>query len=222
MAVAAWVAVATPRLEPLPRPRYTLADLARQIGERSFFGPSVVLSASTGALGAAVGFLPALAASAGLGTAAAVAAVTVLAVASSLVQPRVGRLRDAGRLGDGTGISAGLGAITAGVGVAAAVPLLPPGAAAACVYAAAVLIGVGIGVSTPLAFAHLADATPPERLGRTMGSAEIGREAGDAGGPLLVGAIAAASGLGWGLAVLGAAVALSLLAVPRRPATARP
>ncbi|MEN2745039.1 MFS transporter [Sinomonas halotolerans] len=221
--VAVWVAVAMPRLEPLPRPRYTVADLVRQLGERSFLAPTIVLAASTGALGAAVGFLPALAAYLGLGTAASVGAVTVLAVASALIQPRIGRLRDTGRLPDRAGVLAGLGAIAAGAGIAAVVPLMPLPAGAAGVYAAALLVGAGIGVSTPLAFAHLADATPPERLGRTMGSAEIGREAGDAGGPLLVGAVATGAGLGWGLAALaGAVAAAGLAAVGFGPARRRP
>jgi hypothetical protein len=35
-----------------------------------------------------------------------------------------------------------------------------------------------------------------------MGAAEIGRELGDAGGPLLVGSVAAAVGLGGGLAAI--------------------
>jgi hypothetical protein len=44
-----------------------------------------------------------------------------------------------------------------------------------------------------------------------MGAAEVGRELGDAGGPLLVGVIAAASTLSTGL--LGAAIALLAAAV---------
>lgn len=50
--------------------------------------------------------------------------------------------------------------------------------------AAAALIGVGITI--PLGFNHLAAITPPERMGGTMESAELGREIGDAGGHLLV------------------------------------
>ncbi|WP_413250289.1 MFS transporter [Sinomonas flava] len=214
-AVAVWVAAAMPRLEPLPRRRYTVVDLARQIGDRSFLGPTLVLAAATGSLGAAVGFLPALAAQSGLSTAAAIAAVTVLAIASSLVQPRVGGLRDAGRLTDTRGILLGLGLIVVGALIGAAGATAGTAAAGVAVYAAALLVGAGIGLATPLAFAHLADATPPERMGRTMGSAEIGREAGDAGGPLLVGAIASGAGLGWGLAALAGAVALAGLAAPR-------
>lgn len=220
--VAVWVAVAMPRLAPLPRPRYTLADLARQLGERSFLGPTIVLAASTGSLGAAVGFIPALAAHIGLPTAAALAAVTVLALASSLIQPRIGRLRDDARLTDRTGILAGLGAIAVGAAAAATVPSAPEPLGAVVVYAAALLIGAGIGTATPLAFAHLAEATPAERMGRTMGTAELGREAGDAGGPLLVGAVAVGAGLGWGLAALAAVVALAGAAAPRGTRTPAP
>jgi DHA1 family tetracycline resistance protein-like MFS transporter len=45
------------------------------------------------------------------------------------------------------------------------------------------VIGIGVALSTPIGFAHLAKTTPTERLGQTMGSAEVGRELGDAGGP---------------------------------------
>jgi len=69
---------------------------------------------------------------------------------------------------------------------------------------AAVLIGIGVGLITPIGFAHLAATTPTERLGQTMGSAEVGRELGDAGGPLLVGALAAATTLTPALLILAA------------------
>lgn len=206
LGVAAWVAAAVPRLDPLPRPRYTVADLARQLTERSFLGTTLVLAAATGSLGAAVGFLPALAARSGLGTVEAIGAVTVLALGSSIIQPRVGRLRDAGRVRDGVGMAGGLLVIAAGALVATLTPLAPGGWAAVPVYAAALLVGAGIGVATPIAFAHLADATPQERMGRTMGTAELGRELGDAGGPLLVGAVATGAGIGWGLGALAVVV----------------
>lgn len=215
LAVAVWVAIAVPRVAPLPRPRYTVADLARQFTDRSFLGPTLVLAAATGSLGAAVGFLPALAARAGLGTVESIAVVTVLALASSLVQPRIGRLRDAGRIQDRAGMSGGLLAIGLGAVVAAVLPLAGPMAAAVAVYLAALLVGGGIGVATPIAFAHLADATPQERMGRTMGTAELGRELGDAGGPLLVGAVATGAGIGWGLGALAAVVVVVAGAAPR-------
>ena len=79
--------------------------------------------------------------------------------------------------------------------------------------ATAALIGAGTGLITPLGFAALAASTPEERMGQTMGTAELGRELGDAGGPLLVGAIATVSTLAFGYAALAALLAAgSLLA----------
>ncbi|MEV7606669.1 MFS transporter [Paenarthrobacter sp. NPDC089322] len=208
LAVAICVVFAVPRLEPLPRPRYTVLDVWRQSTDRSFLGPTLVLAAGTGALGAAVGFLPALAAREGLGTAGSVSVVTVLAVASSLIQPRIGGLRDQGVLPDRRGMVIGLLAIAVGTLIAGLI------SGVVAIFGAAVLIGAGIGIATPLAFAHLADATPAERLGRTMGSAELGRELGDAGGPLLVGGVAVAAGLPWGLGALALAVGAAALAAP--------
>jgi len=74
--------------------------------------------------------------------------------------------------------------------------------------ASAVVIGLGVGVATPVAFASLAASSPPERLGQTMGSAEVGRELGDAGGPLLVGAVAAGASIAAGLGALAVVLAV--------------
>ena len=68
-------------------------------------------------------------------------------------------------------------------------------------------------MSTPFAFAYLAETTPHERMGRTMGTAELGRELGDAGGPLLVGAVATV----WSLPVGLGALALVLAATSALP-----
>jgi MFS family permease len=93
-------------------------------------------------------------------------------------------------------MSAGLGLAALGLLAGAVIPGVTG------ILVAAVLIGAGTGLVTPIAFAHLAGHTPAERLGQTMGAAEVGRELGDAGGPLLVGAVAAALTLSWGLAAL--------------------
>lgn len=204
---ALWVLLAVPHLEPLPRQRYTVLDLARQVGERRFLVPTLVLAASTGALGAAVGFLPALATRHGMDAVAGTAAVSVVALGSVLVQPWMGRLRDLRKVTDNKGTTAGLLLIAAGIGIVAAAP------GPVTIFVAAAAIGVGIGAATPLAFAHLADTTPPERMGRTMGSAELGRELGDAGGPLLVGGVATLTVLPLGLGALGLLVAAA--AIPR-------
>lgn len=73
-------------------------------------------------------------------------------------------------------------------------------------------VGAGTGMITPLGFAALATASPAERLGQTMGAAELGRELGDAGGPLLVAAVAAAATLTAGFAALAALTAAAVLA----------
>jgi len=204
-AAAVWVAIAMPRLPVLPRRRYTVADLLRQSTERSFLVPTLSLAAATGALGVAVGFLPLLGSSLQLPLIASMAVVAVLALASTLIQPLAGRLRDTGRITSSAGMALGLAMVAAGIALLAAVPV------PATLYVAAVAIGCGIGIATPLGFAHLASTTPAERMGRTMGSAEIGREMGDAGGPLIVGAIATAASLAaglWTLALLVAGAAL--------------
>jgi MFS transporter, DHA1 family, tetracycline resistance protein len=131
---------------------------------------------------------------------------------AALIQPRAGRAYDTGRLPGPAGTAAGLTLTAAGFAAAA---LLPDPAALGI---AALTIGVGAGIVTPLGFAALAAAAPPGRLGQTMGAAEVGRELGDAGGPLLVGAIATPAGLGLGLLSLAAA----LLGATAWVATRRP
>lgn len=56
----------------------------------------------------------------------------------------------------------------------------------------------------------------PERLGQTMGAAELGRELGDAGGPLLVAGVAAVTTLTGGFAALAVLIAAAALALARR------
>jgi DHA1 family tetracycline resistance protein-like MFS transporter len=210
LAVAGWAAVAVPAAPPLPRARQTVLDLARRLARPSFLRPTATLAASTAALAVGVGFLPVTGAAAGLGPVVTGAAVSLLALCSTLVQPWSGRARDAGRLRDGAGMAAGLALAAAGTAAA-----LLPGVGG--VLAAAVAIGAGVGLATPLAFAHLAAVTPPERLGQTMGAAEVGRELGDAGGPLLVGAIAVAATLDAGFLGLTALLLAVALAVVARP-----
>ncbi|MFF0191008.1 hypothetical protein [Streptomyces sp. NPDC005244] len=85
------------------------------------------------------------------------------------------------------------------------------------VLTAAVLIGAGTGLITPLGFTALATGTPEERMGQTMGSAELGRELGDAGGPVLVAAVSTATTLTYGFAALAAVFAVGpVLTLARR------
>jgi len=214
LAVAGWAATTVPATPPVPRARETLLGLARRLSQPSFVQPTVALAAATAALSVGVGFLPVRGAAAGLGPLATGAAVSLLAASAALIQPRAGRAYDTGHLPGPAGTATGLILTAAGFAAAA----LLPGPAALGI--AALTIGIGTGIVTPLGFAALAAAAPPGRLGQTMGAAEVGRELGDAGGPLLVGAIAVPAGLGLGLvslaaALLGAAAAV----VTRRPDT---
>ena len=209
VAVAGWAVAMVPGVAPLPRTRQTVADLARRLTTAGFVRPTLALAAATGALSVGVGFLPVIGAERGLGPLVTGAIVSLLALASALVQPRAGRARDDGRIGDRTGLAAGLLLTALGCGA-----VLIPGAAG--LLTAAVLIGIGVGLITPIGFAYLAATAPKERLGQTMGAAEVGRELGDAGGPLLVGALGAAITLTPALLVFGGLLTATagLLAAP--------
>jgi MFS transporter, DHA1 family, tetracycline resistance protein len=214
LAVAAWAAIAVPAAPALPRARETLLGLARRLSQPAFVQPTVALAAATAALSVGVGFLPVRGAAAGLGPLATGAGVSLLAASAALVQPRAGRAYDSGRLPGPVGTGVGLALAAAGFALAA---LLPGPAGLAL---AAVAIGAGTGIVTPLGFAALAAAAPPGRLGQTIGAAEVGRELGDAGGPLLVGAIAAPAGLPVALLSLAAGLlGTAAWATTRRPAS---
>jgi MFS family permease len=218
LAVAIWAVMTVPATAPLPRARQTVADLARHLGSRGFLVPTVCLAATTAALSVGVGFLPVRGAAAGLNPLETGVAVSLLAAATALVQPFAGRARDAAHLGDRTGMTSGLLLAAAGLAMAAVLPGLGG------LLAGGLVIGIGIGVATPLGFAALAANSPPERLGRTMGAAEVGRELGDAGGPLLVAALATAATLtggflGLALLLTAAGATIGRTHSPTRPAT---
>ena len=200
LAVAIWAAIAVPAVPQLPRSRQTVVDLGRQLTHPGFLRPTMTLAATAAALSVGVGFLPVQ--GAGLAPWDTGAVVAVLAAAAALVQPWAGRAGDAGRGRAGVGMGLGFSLAAAGFVTAAVLPHFVG------LLLAAVAIGVGTGLVTPLAFAALAASAGPERLGQTMGSAEVGRELGDAGGPLLVGGIAAASMLSGGLLAFAAVLAL--------------
>ncbi len=134
-----------------------------------FPAPTAALALATAALSAGVGFLPVTGAAAHLGPVATGAAVSLLAACAALVQPRAGAALDHGRITTATGISAGLAVTAAGLAAA-----MLPGLTGLLLA----LIGAGTGMITPLGFAALATASPAERLGQTMGAAELGRELG--------------------------------------------
>lgn len=199
VAVATWAMICVPTVRPLPRRRQTLLDTVRRFSESSFVTPTLALAAATAALSVGVGFLPVLGTQAGLSPVVTGAVVSVLAFVTAVTQPLAGRAFDAGRLSAGTGIACGIAFTALGLASAA----LPGLVGLLC---AAVVIGLGCGLITPLAFTTLAQSTPEERLGQTMGAAEIGRECGDAAGPLVVAAIAAASTVPLGFVGLAAIV----------------
>jgi MFS transporter, DHA1 family, tetracycline resistance protein len=214
LAVTGWAALAVPTVPPLPRARQTVLDLARRLGSANFLQPTAALAGATAALAVGVGFLPVIGGLAGKTPFITGAAVSLLAVTGVFVQPWAGRARDTGRLRDRPGMSIGLGVAALGLLAGGVIP------GVAGILVAAVLIGAGTGLVTPVAFAHLAGTTPTARLGQTMGAAEVGRELGDAGGPLLVGAVGAVLTLNWGLTslalVLAVTVAATLAARPAR------
>jgi MFS family permease len=206
---AAWF---VPHLPASPRARSTVVDLVAKVLRPDFLRPVLVLGAATAALSAGVGFLPVVGARHGLGPLATGALVSLLAATAAVLQPCSGRRIDAGRFSPSTA-SLSLVACAAGFVIAAAFSSL------AAFAVAAVLIGAGVAVATPLGFTLLARSAPAERMGRTLGAAEVGRELGDAGGPVLVGAfslISLTAGLG--------ALALTLLACAglALPRTSRP
>jgi MFS family permease len=207
IAVAGRALLVVPVIPPLPRARQTVFDLARRVTQGPFLRPTVALAGSTAALAVGVGFLPVAGAAHGLGPLLTGVSVSLLAGCATLVQPWAGRARDAGHLSDRVGMATGLGLAAAGLILAAVLP------GTTGVFTAAVTTGIGTGMATPLGFAHLARTTPPARLGQTMGSAEVGRELGDAGGPLLVGALATSTTLSIGLASLAALLAASAAAI---------
>lgn len=151
--------------------------------------------------------------------AAAVAAWAALTVPRLAPLPRTRqtvldsarRLGSRGFLAPTTGLAATTAALAA---LTPSLPTLLPGA---------LLAGAGIGLATPLGLAALAALAAPDRLGQTMGCAEIGRELGDAGGPLLVGAAATALTLPSGLLILATTLTAcaAALALTRLPATPR-
>ncbi len=207
LAVVGWGVAVAPVLPPLPRQRQTVLDLMRRLTQANFLRPTLTLAGTTAALSVGVGFLPVLGAAQNHGPVVTGIAVSMLAATAALLQPRVGVARDAGRISDRAGMATGLALAATGFVLAAFLPSL------AGVFAAAAAIGAGTALATPLGFAHLASTTPPERMGQTMGAAEVGRELGDAGGPLLVGAIAVVATLSAGLLVLSAVLAAVAIAV---------
>jgi MFS family permease len=199
-ASVAVAALALPTIHPAPRARSTVLDLVRRVTRPAFLQPVTVLAVGTAALSAGVGYLPVLGARHSLTPLATGALVSLLAATAAVLQPWAGRAHDRGTLPTNASSNALLLA-AAGLTIAVISPNLPG------IAAAAVLIGAGVAISTPLAFADLAAAAPAGHVGQTMGAGEVGRELGDAGGPILVGAFSPA-GIAAGLLALAGAITL--------------
>jgi MFS transporter, DHA1 family, tetracycline resistance protein len=209
---AAAISAQVPHARPVPRTSAEAPSLGRQLTSAAFLQPVLLLAAATAALSAGVGFLPVLAGQHHLGPIAAGALVSLLAATAAVLQPVAGRRIDDGRLPPATAAAA-LAACAGGFLIAI---IGLPG-----LIAAAILIGAGVATATPVGFARLAASTPPRQLGRTMGAAEAGRELGDAGGPVLVGAFGLVS-LTAGLGALAAALLICAGLAARGTAPARP
>ena len=208
---AAAIAALVPHARPVPRTSAEAPSLGRQLTSAAFLQPVLLLAAATAALSAGVGFLPVLAGQHHLGPIAAGALVSLLAATAAVLQPFAGRRIDDGRLPPAAAAAA-LAACAAGFLIA--ITGLPG------LIAGALLIEPGVATATPAGFARLAATTPAGQLGRTMGTAEAGRELGDAGGPVLVGAFGLIS-LTAGLGALAAALLVCAgLAAPRNRTSA--
>jgi MFS family permease len=210
LAVTVLAAGTLPRITPAQRQRSTVRDLGRHITHPSFVRPVILLAAGTAALSAGVGYLSVLGARHHLSSLQTGALVSLLAATTALLQPWAGRAHDRGALPVNAG-PASLLAAAAGFAVAVIIP------STGGIALAAIVIGAGVGVSTPLGFVGLAAAAPAGRMGQTMGAGEVGRELGDAGGPIIVGAFSPA-GLAAGLLALAGAIGLGAMIAwrPRR------
>lgn len=204
-ALAGWT---LPAIAPTTRARSTLLDLTRRVTHPSFLRPVALLALGTAALSAGVGYLPVLGARHQLTPLQTGALVSLLAATTAVLQPWAGRAYDRAALPTNAG-PGGLLLAASGFIIAVMIPNVLG------IALAAIVIGAGIAICTPIGFANLAAAAPAGRIGQTMGAGEVGRELGDAGGPMLVGAVSPA-GLATGLLALAGAICLGALATWQR------
>ena len=185
------------------RKKTTPLDLIYLLKRRDLWPAYIAMLVGMALFYSAVGFVPLYAADPGGADAAtfAPAIVAVFSAAYLFLQPLAGRWSDRhGRLGLVTG-GVALSAVSM-----AAVPLVHT------VWLLAVIslaFGAGLAALTTVSYAIVADRVDQAELGTAMGVADTVREVGDAGGPVLFGALATSGGLAvgfWGLAALAAAV----------------
>jgi len=202
------VACMMPDVRSARGPRAGVGALVRHLTQPAFVQPTLLLAGGTAALAAGVGFLPVLGLRQHLSPLATGSLVSLLAATAAVVQPWAGRRLDQARLHAATGAAA----LVACAGGFALLLVLPTPAGMAV---AAVTIGAGVAVVTPLGFARLAAGAPPGRIGQTMGAGEVGRELGDAGGPVLVGTFSTVTLRTGFFALAMALVTCAAVAVPK-------
>ncbi len=117
----------------------------------SFLRPVTLLALGTAALSAGVGYLPVIGARHHLTPLQTGALVCQLAAMTALLQPWAGRAHDRATLPSNAGPRALL-LVAAGFGIAAMIPNVLG------IAVAAILISIGVAVSTPIGFATLAGA----------------------------------------------------------------
>lgn len=187
------------------RKKTTPLDLVYLLRRRDLWPAYCAMLVGMALFYSAVGFVPLYAADPAGANAPAFAAATVAVFSAAYVflQPPIGRWSDRhGRIGL---LVAGLALSAAAM---AAVPLLHT---IWLLALASIAFGAGLAALTTVSYAVVAERVQQDELGTAMGVADTVREIGDAGGPVLFGALATAGGLAsgfWGLA------ALSALAIP--------
>jgi predicted MFS family arabinose efflux permease len=163
--------------------------------------PGVGLLVSILAMGAFLGFATVHAERSGLGS----ASIALVAYGATVVAGRLVVARHVDRYPPLRLASAALATTAVGLVVLATVPG-PVG-----VLTGAVVIACGVVVSTPAFFSAIFATARPEQRGAAAGTASIALDLGLAGGPLLAGTVAQATGLATAFAVVAAVTASGAL-----------
>lgn len=103
--------------------------------------------------------------------------------------------------------------VPGGLITAAALLALPLAPGTVSFFVLASLFGLGIGVAGPAPAAFIADISPPDRLGPTMGLYRMISDLGLMGGPVILGWVVERFGYGAGFAVNSAAIGFAALLV---------
>jgi len=153
-------------------------------------------------VGILFGFLPVRVHNLGYSPLASGVLLTVVSASYLAIQPAAGALAD--RIPGATTIRVGLAAAAASI---TAVPFVSGPALAAT----SIVAGFGVGVVWTNTDTLISTLAARGRLGATMGAAGSFKELGDMIGPITVGALSQALGLGTGFVICGTAGLVSLL-----------